>query len=312
MARHGIPTASFRTFDDPQAARDYIRQRRGPLVVKADGLAAGKGVTVAADVDEALRAVDAAMVDLAFGESGRRIVIEERLVGREVSAHAFTDGVAVLHMPFACDYKRIFDGDRGPNTGGMGVYSPPPWLGGQIAEGIRAEVTEAAVRAMRAEGRPYQGVLYPGMMVTASEPMVVEFNCRFGDPEAQGLLPRLKSDLLDIIWAVVNGRLHEVQAAWSDEACVGVVLASGGYPGEYRIGFSIYGLEDVDPDVMVFHAGTRLADDDQTVLTAGGRVLTVAATGPTLAAARAKAYDNVARIRFEGMHYRRDIAHGMS
>lgn len=310
MARHGIRTAAFRIFDEAEAAKSYVNTHSGPIVVKADGLAAGKGVVVADDTDEALRAVDAAMVDQVFGEAGSRVIIEERLSGREVSAHAFTDGATVVHMPFACDYKRVYDGDRGPNTGGMGVYSPPPWLDASLAADIQASVTEAVVRALAAEGRPYRGVIYPGLMVTADGPMVVEFNCRLGDPEAQALLPRLQSDLLEILWAVANNRLHEARAEWSDEACVGVVLASGGYPGEYATGLPISGLDDVDPDVMIFHAGTRLADDGRTVLTAGGRVLTVAATGPTLAAARAKVYANVERIRFEGMHYRRDIAAG--
>lgn len=311
VERHGIPHPRGRVFTDAAEARDYAAEQPVPPVVKADGLAAGKGAIVPADADEAARAIDVMMLEGAFGDAGRRVVIQERLNGREVSAHAFTDGTTVRHMPFACDYKRVFDGDRGPNTGGVGVYSPPPWLDDATADAIRSRVTEAAISAMAAAGRPYRGVLYPGLMVTESGAKVIEFNSRFGDPETQAVLPRLKSDLLEIMLAVAGGRLHEVDIEWSDNACVGVVLCSGGYPGEYATGFPVHGLADVDPDVMVFHAGTRLADDGRTVLTAGGRVLTVAATAPSLAEARRKVYDNVARITFEGMYYRLDIAEGL-
>ena len=214
-------------------------------------------------------------------------------------------------MPFSCDHKPVFDGDRGPNTGGMGAYSPPGWLDDKMAQAIRSDVTEAAIRAGMAEGRPYRGVLYPGLMITDDGPQVLEFNCRFGDPEAQVLLPRLQSDLLDVIWAVVNNRLDEVELGWSAGACVAVVLASGGYPGDYQTGLPIEGLSDLDPDVLVFQAGTRRAEDGMLV-TAGGRVLTVAATGPTMAEAREKAYRNVECIRFQGMHYRRDIGAAQS
>jgi phosphoribosylamine--glycine ligase len=275
-------------------------------VVKADGLAKGKGVIVCASPPEALAAIEAVMVRREFGASGGRVVIEERLSGREVSAHALTDGQTVAHMPFSCDHKPVYDGDRGPNTGGMGAYSPAAWLSESAAETIRTRITEAAVRAMQAEGRPYRGVLYPGLMVTAGGPMVIEFNCRFGDPEAEVLLPRLESDLLDALWAVANNRLHEVELRWSNDACVAVAVASGGYPGPYETGLPIEGIEDVDPGVCVFHAGTR--SEGGLLLTAGGRVLTIAATGATMEAAREKAYRNVDRIRFEGAHYRRDIA----
>jgi len=306
MTRHGIPTAPFAVFDDPAAARAYAQAQPGGLVIKADGLARGKGVIVARTSAEAAEAIDAAMVRREFGDSGGRIIIERRLTGREVSAHAFTDGHTVAHMPFSCDHTPIFDGDRGPNTGGMGAYSPAGWLDESMAETIRSGVTEAAVRAMAAEGRPYRGVLYPGVMVTADGPMVIEFNCRMGDPETQVLLPRLQSDLLDVMWAVVNNRLHEIELSWSPEACVAVVLASRGYPGAYETGLAIEGLDAIDPDALVFHAGTRRRDDGKLV-SSGGRVLTVAALGPTLEAAREKAYRNVERIRFAGAYYRRDI-----
>ncbi len=308
MRRHGIPTAASATFTNRTDARNYVQGLAAPPVVKADGLTAGKGAFVCDSTEEALRAIDLMMgVDAIFGEAGRTVVIEERLSGREVSAHAFSDGVTVAPMPFSCDYKRARDGDQGPNTGGMGAYSPPPWLDAAAAGHIDQQITEATVRAMMREGVPYRGVLYPGLMVTPDGPRVLEFNCRLGDPETQVLLPRLKPDLLEICWAVANNRLHEVQVEWSDDACVGVVLASGGYPDDYQTGFSISGLAAVEPDVLVFHAGTAFAEDGS-VVTAGGRVLTVAATGPTLADARAKAYRNVQHIHFSRCHYRRDIA----
>jgi phosphoribosylamine--glycine ligase len=310
MRTAGIPTAEARAFEDATAALAYAdmwTDRTGvPPVVKADGLAAGKGVTVAADLAEARQAIRAAMEAGAFGEAGRRVVLEERMTGREVSAHAFCDGVTARPMVFACDYKRVFDGDRGPNTGGMGVYSPPGFVDAALAERIRLDIIEPAVRALREAGSPYIGTLYPGLMITDAGPRVVEFNCRFGDPETQALMPRLDSDLLEIMLAAVHGRLAEAEIRWHDNAVVGVVLASGGYPGSYRTGLPVDGLDALDAGVQVFHAGTRL--EDGRVVTAGGRVLTVVASGATLAEARGRVYDNVPRIRFDGMHYRTDIA----
>ena len=306
MSRHGIPTAAFGVFDDESEARAYIDAAEGSLVVKAEGLARGKGVIVTDSKESAQEAVTAIMSDRAFGAAGDRVVIEQRLFGPEVSAHAFTDGKAVAHMPFSCDHKPIFDGDEGPNTGGMGAYSPPGWFNPADEARIRSEVTETAIKAMFDEGRPYKGVLYPGVLCDSSGLMVLEFNCRFGDPEAQVLFPRLESDLLEVLWAVANNTLAGVDLRWSDDACVGVVLASGGYPGSYETGLPIDGLDDLDPDVLVFHAGTAEGDDGRLV-TAGGRVLTVSALGPDLEAARNKAYANVERIRFDRMHYRRDI-----
>jgi phosphoribosylamine---glycine ligase len=308
MQDHGIPTAPAAIFDNRYDAQNHVKSRSGSLVVKADGLAAGKGVFVCDTPDAALEAIDTLMEEgSSFGSAGRTVLIEERLSGREVSAQAFTDGRTVVPMPFACDYKRIRDGDEGPNTGGMGAYSPPLWLDEALEPYIHEHITEAAVRAMAEESAPYKGVLYPGLMVTDDGPRVIEFNCRMGDPEAQVVLPRLKSDLLEICWAVVNDRLSEAEVDWSTDACVGVFMASGGYPEDYQTGFSIAGLKSLDPDVMVFHAGTALTEQGD-VVTSGGRVLTVVATAPTLQEARAKAYRNVQHIHFSRAQYRRDIA----
>jgi len=308
MQRHGISTARTAIFSNRTDARNYVEGLSAAPVVKADGLAAGKGAIVCETKEEALQAIDSMMGnEAAFGEAGRTVVVEERLEGREVSAHAFSDGRTTAPMPFSCDYKRALDGDGGLNTGGMGAYSPPVWLDETLASRIDREVTVRAIEAMAEEGVPYRGVLYPGIMVTADGPKVLEFNCRLGDPEAQVLLPRLKTDLLEVCLAVVNNRLHELAIEWSEQACVGVVLASGGYPEEYATGLPVSGLGQLEPDVLVFHAGTALAEDGG-VITSGGRVLTVAALGANLTEARAKAYRNVQRIHFSRCHYRRDIA----
>jgi len=306
MERVGIATAASAVFDDPEEAKAYVRAAPHRVVVKADGLAAGKGVTVCDDVAQAEAAIDAAMTARTFGDAGERVVIEERMRGRETSAHAFTDGFTVRHMPFSCDHKPVFDGDRGPNTGGMGAYSPPLWLSEQTATRIRIQVTERAVRAMAAAGRPYRGVLYPGMMITEEGPRVVEFNCRLGDPETEVLLPKLRTDFLQICLAVAEGRLHAVPVEWDPGVTVGVMMASGGYPGRYETGVPIEGGDDVDPDVQVFIAGATL-DQRKRLVTSGGRVLCVVARGASIEEARERAYDNVRRIRFEGAHYRSDI-----
>ncbi len=302
----GIETGHAATFDDPEAAMHYVRRFGGAHVVKADGLAAGKGVTVCDTPQEALAAIEAAMVEGAFGEAGARVLIEQRLRGPETSAHAFTDGTSVAHMPFSCDHKPVFDGDRGPNTGGMGVYSPPGWLAEADARAIEREVTERAVAALSASGREYRGVLYPGMMITADGPKVIEFNCRFGDPEAEALLPRLRSDLLEICEAVAHGRLADVDVEWSDEATAGVMMASGGYPGSYETGLPISGVGGSDYGVQVFLAGAQ-RDEAGVLRTAGGRVLCVVASGASLAEARDAAYERVRAISFEGAHYRTDV-----
>lgn len=306
MARYGIPTARAATFEDPEAARRYAASLPAPPVVKADGLAAGKGVVVAETLQEALEAIEAAMVRRVFGDAGRRIVLEERLTGRELSAHAFCDGIRAVPMEAACDYKRAFDGDRGPNTGGMGAYSPPAFMTPQLATEIQQRIVGPVIAALAAEGRPFRGTLFSGLMLTDAGPKVVEFNCRFGDPETEVILPRLQSDLLPILHAAATGSLEGLDIVWDPRPCVAVVLASGGYPGTYRTGLPIHGLHDLPPDVIVFHAGTRLESGQ--VMTAGGRVLTVAALGETIAAARARAYEGVRCLAFDGAQYRTDIA----
>ena len=309
MANAGIATAAAEVFDDADAAIEYVRALpgEGACVVKADGLAAGKGAIVCDSADEAVAAIERAMRERAFGDAGARVLIEERLSGPETSAHAFSDGTTVRHMPFSCDHKPVFDGDLGPNTGGMGVYSPPGWLSDDEARAIEHDVTERAIAALADRGREFRGVLYPGMMLTSDGPRVIEFNCRFGDPETQALLPRLRGDLLEICEAVALGRLADVEVEWDDDATVGVVMASGGYPGSHRTGMPIRGLEDVDDGVEVFLAGGQRTEDG-TLVTSGGRVLCVVAKAASLDEARTIAYDNVARIDFEGAHYRTDIA----
>jgi len=305
MERYGIPMSVSVPFSDFEAARHYVETRGCSVVVKADGLTAGKGAIVTASAAEAVDALRALMVDGALGASGRRVVIEDRLSGREVSAHAFTDGRTVAHMPFSCDHKPVFDGGQGPNTGGMGVYSPPTWLAPAVAGTISHDVTEAVVRALAAEGAPFRGVIYPGLFVTADGPRVIEFNARFGDPEAETLLPRLQSDLLEIMLACANGTLDSVDVRWRDDAAITVMLASGGYPGAYETGKPIIGLDDLDEDVHVFHAGTR--SEGGRIVTNGGRVLAITTVAPTFAEARARVYRNIERIKFDGMHYRTDI-----
>jgi phosphoribosylamine--glycine ligase len=303
MERHGIPHTRTLVFDDPDAAREYVRSAPGPVVVKADGLAVGKGAIVTSTRDEALAAIDELS---AMGEAGRRLTIEDRVTAREVSGHAFSDGKAVRAMPLSCDHKAVFDGNQGPNTGGMGVYSPPWWAAEGLQDEITARILQPLVAGMASEGTPFRGIVYPGIFVNESGIQVFECNARFGDPETQALLVRLKSDLLDIVWAAVNGRLDEVEVEWSQEASVCVVMASGGYPGPYRTGVLIRGIEDIDEDVVAFHAGTS-RDESGALLTAGGRVLGVTAKGATLTEARRRAYENVGRIHFEGAHFRRDI-----
>jgi len=307
MQKHGISCPRGATFSSYSQARDYLESQPAPIVVKADGLAAGKGVTVAGSKEEALRALSATMETKVFGSAGDSVVIEECLTGKEVSLLAFTDGKTVVPMVPACDYKRVFDDDQGPNTGGMGSYSPPEFFDANLAKQVIETALEPAVRAMAQEGMPYKGVLYAGVMITSDGVKVLEFNARFGDPETQVILPRLKTDLVDIIAAAISGRLSEVAVEWSTDACVGVVMASGGYPGSYNTGFPIEGLDKLDKEVLVFHAGTKLEGNSQ-IHTDGGRVLTVTATGRTMAEAKAKVYQNLPNIHFEGCHYRRDIA----
>ena len=306
--RHRIPAARSESFDDVTRAVMFLDAFEPPYVVKADGLAAGKGVTIAPTRDVAIQAIEAMLVDRAFGAAGDRVVIEEFLEGREVSALALVDGRTALPLALAQDFKRAEDGDRGPNTGGMGAYSPVAFVDEEIEAAIRAEILEATARALDAEAIRYRGVLYAGLMLTDDGPRVLEFNCRFGDPETQAILPRLDTDLLEPLMAATEGNLEAYRLGWADEACVTVILASGGYPGPHQTGLPISGLEDAEDldDVHVFHAGT--ARRDGRVVTAGGRVLAVSALGKDLAAARERAYDAAGRISFEGKHMRSDIA----
>jgi phosphoribosylamine--glycine ligase len=322
MRDYAIPTGDYAVFKDYEAARRFLFDEKAPrsgpcacptgVVVKADGLAAGKGVIVCSDGDAAQAALRQVMVEREFGAAGDTVVIEERLSGPEVSVLAFTDGCSVAPMPPARDHKRVYDGDQGPNTGGMGAYAPPPDVGPTLVDEIRRTVLQSAVDGMAACGTPYVGVLYAGLMLTADGPRVLEFNCRFGDPETQAILPLLETDLLEIMLACVEGRLDQVDVRWRRGACATVVLASAGYPGSYPKGLSISGLDNVAgcDDVVVFHAGT--AHQAGRVATAGGRVLAVSALGADLSSALAGAYAGVERIHFEGVHYRRDIGRALS
>jgi len=306
MQKYGIPCARSVTFTSYPQACDYVKEQGAPIVVKADGLAAGKGSIVALRTEDALHALSDIMEKRIFGQAGDQVLVEECLIGREVSLLAFTDGRTVVPMVPACDYKRAYDGDHGPNTGGMGCYSPPAFFTPELRDEVTQTILQPTVRSMAAEGVPYRGVLYAGLLVTAEGANVLEFNARFGDPENQVQLPRLRTDLVDIMLAVIEGTLDEVNIEWRDEACVGVVMASGGYPGSYQTGFPISGLDSLEEGVLAFHAGTRLEGGQ--VVTSGGRVLTIAALGKNLAEAREKAYRNVARVHFENCHYRSDIA----
>ena len=307
MARHGIPTGDAVYCENETEATAYIEDQGVPIVIKADGLAAGKGVHVAHDAESA-RLFAKRCFEGEFGDAGQVVVIEDYLEGPECSLLAFADGETVRPMAPARDHKRALDNDEGPNTGGMGVYSPVPDVDAATEQEM-ADILRRTVAALKEEGIPYQGVLYGGFILTAEGPKVLEFNVRFGDPETQVLLPRLKTDLLDVMLAVTQGRLGELELEWSDDACVSVVLASGGYPGTYDTGKPITGIEDAEAidGVTVYHAGTARGENG-TITTAGGRVLNVTALAPTLAEARAKAYEAVSKISFEGMQYRTDIA----
>lgn len=307
MARHDIPTAAYGEFDDPDAAIDYVNQQGAPIVVKADGLAAGKGVTVAHDVGTAVQAIRDAMVDKAFGEAGATVLVEECLVGQEASILAFTDGKTVLPMVSSQDHKAAYDGDQGPNTGGMGAYSPAPVVTPALAADIEERILRRCVAGMANDGVPYTGVLYAGLMITDAGPKVIEFNCRFGDPEVQVVLPRMTCDIVPLLLACCDGTLDQVQATWDDGACVTVVMASGGYPKAYEKGKPITGIDRAEGELgaIVFHAGT--ASDGGVLQTNGGRVLDVTARGPDIAATIDKAYQAVEKIHFDQAHYRTDI-----
>jgi phosphoribosylamine---glycine ligase len=312
MVRHRIPTARYATFADAAAAHAYVDANGAPIVVKADGLAAGKGVVVAATLVEAHAAIDAMLVDNAMGDAGARVVVEECLQGEEASFIVMVDGRNVLALASSQDHKRLRDGDQGPNTGGMGAYSPAPVVTPAMHARLMREVIQPTVQGMAADGIPYSGFLYAGVMVDASgTPRVLEFNCRMGDPETQPIVMRLRSDLFELLDHAVDGTLDRVEAEWDRRAALGIVLAAGGYPDAPQRGDVIEGLDSIDdashPDVQVFHAGTETRGED--VVTTGGRVLCVTALGDSLKQAQRNAYAAAATIRFAGMQYRRDIGH---
>jgi len=313
LRKHGIPSAHYDVFETVDAAEDHIRQATFPLVVKADGLAAGKGVTVCHEPKQAFDAIDKAMRERVFGDAGNRLVIEECLIGEEASILAITDGRTILPLPTSQDHKAVFDNDEGPNTGGMGAYSPAPVITEAQYDRIEREVIIPIVHAMNREDRPYRGVVYAGLMMTDDGPRVLEFNVRLGDPETQPILLRLKSDIVPVLQAVAEGNLQDRKLEWDTRPAVCVVLASGGYPGKYEKGKLITGLDEAAAmdDVMVFHAGTALRDPSDPrgpgVVTAGGRVLGVTALGDDTQAAIARAYEAVAKIHFDGMQCRTDI-----
>lgn len=309
LAAAGVPTAEGRAFVSYDEALAYVREKGAPIVVKADGLAAGKGVTVAASLKEAEVALADCLKHRRFGSAGENVVIEERLAGQEVSLLVFTDGDCVLPMVPAQDYKRVFDADEGPNTGGMGCYSPVPAVDEHVQETIVRQMLEPVIDAMADRGTPYRGVLYGGLILTDEGPRVLEFNARFGDPETQVIMPRFESSFAEVMMATIERNVCDYQLHWKEGACVTVVLASGGYPGEYATNKLITGIDEAEKleGVVVFHAGT-VRDEAGKVYTAGGRVLNVTATGADLAQARERAYEAIERIHFEGMHYRTDIA----
>jgi len=307
MNKYGIPTASSRNFTQIDQAVSYVMTQNCPIVIKADGLAAGKGVIIAHNTQEAIDALKALLLEKELGQAGTNVLVEEYMEGREMSMFVFSDGHSLSAPVCACDYKRVFDNNQGPNTGGMGSFSPPDFSSVQLEERSMRDVMRPTIKALREEESLFAGVLYGGLMINNEAPRTVEFNCRLGDPETQVIIPRLKTDLVEIALAVIEKRLDKFNIEWSADACVGVVMASHGYPGKFSMGVPIYGLNDVDNDVMVFHASTK-SDGTGRIVTAGGRVLTVVASAPTLTLAREKVYSNVKRIRFDKAHYRTDIA----
>ncbi len=307
LRKYDIPSAEYKAFDSAEKAKDYLHEKGAPIVVKADGLAAGKGAVVCDTVEEAEKAIDKMMVEKVFGEAGSRVVLEEKLVGEECSFIVFSDGKNIQPMVSSQDHKPVFDNDKGPNTGGMGAYSPAPVVTKQLEKEILGKIMQPAVDALRKEGRLFKGVLYGGLMITAQGPKVIEFNCRFGDPETQVILPRLESDLVPILQGCIDGKLAGQEVKWGKNACCCVAMASGGYPGHYEKGKDIFGLKEAAklPETVVFHAGTK--QENGKILSNGGRVLGVTALGSTIKESIDNAYKAVNRIKFEGMHYRKDI-----
>jgi len=309
MQRAKVPSPEFKVFKSYQEGYQFLSNHDRPVVVKADGLASGKGAFVCQDQEASINALYDCMEDRIFGGAGSTVVVEEQLSGREISVFAFSDGEHVSNLTAACDYKRLLDGNRGPNTGGMGSFTPADMWSEELSATVRDEMIEPIINALAESGTPYKGVLYAGIMLTENGPKVLEFNCRFGDPETQVLLPTLNTDLVDIMFSTINGQLHKCNVDWGTSACVGVVMASRGYPGEFRRGLVIRGLDTLDEDSLVFHAGTQMKGDTQpTLFTSGGRVLTVVGTGSNLIDAREHVYLNVNRITFQGSHHRKDIA----
>lgn len=308
MKKYGIPSSEYKTFTSYSHAEEYVRLKGAPIVVKADGLAAGKGVIVCRSVDEAISALKLIIKERAFGEAGDRVVVEECLLGEEASFMAFVDGTTILPMKSSQDHKPVFDGDTGPNTGGMGVYSPAPVITPALKAEIMGRVMRPVVSGMRKEGVKFKGILYAGLMIVDGKPYVLEYNCRFGDPETQPVLMRMESDFFEVLLALAEERLSDIQLKWKDGAAVCVVLASGGYPGKYKKGKPITGLSDANAmdGVTVFHAGTAFKDGQ--LVTSGGRVLGVTALGQDIPEAKKRVYGAIDSISFEGMHYRKDIS----
>jgi phosphoribosylamine--glycine ligase len=316
MKRLGVPTADFKIFEDSAFAKKYIEEiKKYPVVVKADGLAAGKGVVICKTKKDAHAAIDDMMVKRVFGPSGDKIIIEDCLVGEEVSFLVVSDGKNFVPLASSQDHKRIFDSDKGPNTGGMGAYSPAPVVTQKMYDIIMNEIIKKLLNGLAREGKAYKGILYAGVMITKEGPKVLEFNVRFGDPETQAILPRLKTDLVDLCLASIEGKINEVKLEWKDKSCVCLVLASAGYPGDYKKGLEISGLEDAvwktSPDTHIFHAGTKsfVKDGKLHITTNGGRVLNVVSLGDDIRQAIDNVYKAASRIKFEGMHYRRDIGY---
>jgi phosphoribosylamine--glycine ligase len=308
MKKYGIPTADFKVFSQPDLAKEYIEKKGAPVVVKADGLAAGKGVMVCKNEAEAKQAVDTIMGEKKFGEAGEKIIIEDCLQGQELSLLAFSDGETILPLVSSQDHKRIFDNDQGPNTGGMGAYAPVPLLDRQSFDKIISEIFQPLIEGLRRENKIYKGILYAGLMIFNNKPNLLEFNVRFGDPEAQVVLPKLKGDLADIMLKAIDSDLKQAKVEWDQRSFVCVVLASGGYPGKYQKGKEISGLDNAEKekDVLVYHAGTK--KENGKILTNGGRVLSVVGSGLTLREAKEKAYQAVDKINFKGVQYRKDIS----
>ena len=308
MQKYGIPTAEYRAFTSYMQAEEYVRLKGAPVVIKADGLAAGKGVIICNTVDEAMDALKLIMKDKAFGKAGDKVIVEQCLKGEEASFMIITDGETVVPLATSQDHKRIFDGDKGPNTGGMGAYSPAPVIDEKLTRKVMDTIIDPMMKGLRREQIHFRGIIYAGLMICDGNPFVLEYNVRFGDPEAQPVLARLDSDLFDMLKAAAEGKLKQVKVSWKDEASICVVLAAKGYPGSYSKGQVIRGLDSFrnSNDVVVFHAGTTTHDDE--VVTSGGRVLGVTALGKDIQTAKANAYNAIERIHFDGMQYRKDIA----